>query len=96
MRAGLSVAVFGRPPGPRAQLALEGLTFVGLGMGIDEARQMGEGAPDVFVHMETLRRYGIAELRPGQTVLVRFGPGPKGLMAAEVRPDGGTIGLASH
>jgi CspA family cold shock protein len=56
----------------------------------------GEGTPDIFVHMETLRRYGLAELRPGQTVLVRFGPGPKGLMAAEVRPDGGPIGLASH
>ncbi len=56
----------------------------------------GEGTPDIFVHMETLRRYGIAELRPGQTVLVRFGPGPKGLMAAEVRPDGGALGPASH
>ena len=55
----------------------------------------GEGTPDIFVHMETLRRYGIAELRPGQFVLVRFGPGPKGLMAAEVRPEGVT-GLASH
>src|ERR1700716_3066189 len=41
----------------------------------------GEGTPDIFVHMETLRRYGLAELRPGQFVLVRFGPGPKGLMA---------------
>ncbi len=48
----------------------------------------GDGTPDIFVHMETLRRYGITELRPGQTVLVRFGPGPKGMMAAEVRPDG--------
>jgi CspA family cold shock protein len=45
----------------------------------------GEGTPDIFVHMETLRRYGIAELRPGQKVLVRFGDGSKGLMAAEVR-----------
>jgi CspA family cold shock protein len=35
--------------------------------------------------METLRRYGIAELRPGESLLVRFGDGPKGLMAAEVR-----------
>jgi CspA family cold shock protein len=42
---------------------------------------------DIFVHMETLRRFGIAELRPGQTVLVRFGNGPKGLMAAEIYPD---------
>jgi cold shock protein len=47
----------------------------------------GDGSPDIFVHMETLRRYGLTELRPGQTVLVRFGPGPKGMMAAEVRPD---------
>ena len=56
----------------------------------------GEGTPDIFVHMETLRRYGFTELRPGQTVLVRFGPGPKGLMAAEVHPDGGSLGPASH
>jgi CspA family cold shock protein len=56
----------------------------------------GEGTPDIFVHMETLRRYGMTELRPGQTVLVRFGPGPKGLMAAEVRPDSGPHGPASH
>ena len=50
----------------------------------------GEGTPDIFVHMETLRRFGLTELRPGQFVLVRFGPGPKGMMAAEVRPEGGT------
>lgn len=56
----------------------------------------GEGTEDIFVHMETLRRYGITELRPGQTVLVRYGPGEKGLMAAEVRPDGGSLGPASH
>ena len=56
----------------------------------------GEGTPDIFVHMETLRRYGMTELRPGQTVLVRYGPGPKGMMAAEVRPDGGPHGPASH
>ncbi len=56
----------------------------------------GEGTPDIFVHMETLRRYGLTELRPGQTVLVRFGPGPKGMMASEVRPDGGPHMLASH
>jgi CspA family cold shock protein len=47
----------------------------------------GDGTPDIFVHMETLRRFGLTELRPGQSVLVRFGPGPKGMMAAEVRPD---------
>ncbi len=45
----------------------------------------GDGTPDIFVHMETLRRYGIAELKPGEQVYVRFGDGSKGLMAAEVR-----------
>lgn len=45
----------------------------------------GDGTADIFVHMETLRRYGIAELKPGERVFVRFGDGPKGLMAAEVR-----------
>ncbi len=47
-----------------------------------------DGSADIFVHMETLRRYGIMELRPGQKVYARFGPGPKGMMAAEVRPEG--------
>ena len=56
----------------------------------------GEGTPDIFVHMETLRRFGLTELRPGQFVLVRFGPGPKGMMAAEVRPESGPSGLTSH
>ena len=56
----------------------------------------GEGTPDIIVHMETLRRFGLTELRPGQYVLVRFGPGPKGLMAAEVRLEGAPLGPASH
>lgn len=46
----------------------------------------GEGTSDIFVHMETLRRFGITELKPGDSLLVRFGDGPKGLMAAEIRP----------
>jgi CspA family cold shock protein len=56
----------------------------------------GEGTPDVFVHMETLRRFGITELRPGQFVLVRYGQGPKGLMVAEIRPDGWGDAPSSH
>jgi CspA family cold shock protein len=51
----------------------------------------GDGTPDIFVHMETLRRYGIAELKPGDKVLVRYGDGSKGLMAAEVRLADGTL-----
>ncbi|MGC4025739.1 MAG: cold-shock protein [Mesorhizobium sp.] len=54
----------------------------------------GEGTEDIFVHMETLRRYGVAELRPGQVVLVRFGRGDKGLMAAEIHPDIGTLPIS--
>lgn len=56
----------------------------------------GEGTPDIFVHMETLRRYGMTELRPGQYVLVRYGPGSKGMMAAEIQPETGAGGLSSH
>ncbi|WP_211908043.1 cold-shock protein [Tardiphaga alba] len=56
----------------------------------------GEGCPDIFVHMETLRRFGMTELRPGQYVMVRFGPGSKGMMAAEIHPEGGAPGLSSH
>lgn len=51
---------------------------------------------DIFVHMETLRRFGLTELRPGQYVLVRFGQGPKGLMAAEIYPDGAGAPRPSH
>ena len=45
----------------------------------------GEGKPDIFVHMETLRKTAIAELVPDSWVYVRFGEGPKGNMAAEIR-----------
>lgn len=51
----------------------------------------GEGTEDIFIHMETLRRFGVTELRPGQVVLVRYGHGDKGLMAAEIHPDKGTL-----
>jgi len=56
----------------------------------------GEGSPDIFVHMETLRRFGMTELRPGQSVLVRYGEGTKGLTAAEIRPNTGANIPTSH
>jgi cold shock protein len=45
----------------------------------------GDGKPDIFVHMETLRKTAIPELQQDQWLYVRFGEGGKGLMAAEVR-----------
>ena len=56
----------------------------------------GEGTEDIFIHMETLRRFGLTELRPGQVVLVRFGDGEKGLMAAEIHPDMPVAGNRAH
>ena len=56
----------------------------------------GEGTEDIFVHMETLRRYGFIDPKPGDTMLARFGPGPKGLLAAEVRPLDGLRTPSSH
>ncbi|MEM9733021.1 MAG: cold-shock protein [Pseudomonadota bacterium] len=56
----------------------------------------GEGTEDIFIHMETLRRYGLTELRPGQMVMVRYGDGEKGLMAAEIHPITGSNLPHSH
>ena len=48
------------------------------------------------MHTEILRRFGLIELHPGERVWVRFGHGPNGLMAAEVRPADAPLGPASH
>ena len=56
----------------------------------------GEGTEDIFVHMETFRRYGFVDPKPGDTMLARFGPGPKGLLAVEVRPLEGVRAPSAH
>lgn len=43
---------------------------------------------DIFVHIEVLRRSGLEDLQPGEDVMVRFAEGPKGLVVAEIAPDG--------
>jgi CspA family cold shock protein len=45
----------------------------------------GDNKPDIFVHMEVLRKTAIADLQPDQWVYVRFGESAKGNMAAEIR-----------
>ena len=56
----------------------------------------GEGTEDIFVHMETLRRYGFIDPKPGDTMLARYGQSGKGLLAAEVRPLDGIRLPSSH
>ena len=45
----------------------------------------GEGTPDIFVHMEVLRLYGLSDLMPGEAVCVRCKKGPRGKTATEIR-----------
>lgn len=46
------------------------------------------GDEDIFVHMETVRRAGIAELEPGQDLRARIASGHKGPMAVVIVPLG--------
>lgn len=45
-----------------------------------------ESGDDIFLHMETLREAGIADLQPGQEIEARVAKGSKGLTAVEIRP----------
>lgn len=41
---------------------------------------------DVFIHMETLRRSGLAELQPGEAIALRVVDGERGRMAVSIEP----------
>lgn len=56
----------------------------------DKAKGFGFGnvfgsSEDVFIHVETLRRFGFADLQPGEALAMKVIDGPRGKMAAEVR-----------
>ena len=96
--AALPASAFARP---RAQAAQVGGFEIVLVKWFNRSRGFGfltrgEGTEDIFVHMETLRRYGFIDPQPGDTMLARFGPGPKGLLAVEVRPLDGARAQATH
>ena len=47
-----------------------------------------DSADDIFLHMETLREAGLADLQPGQRIEARIADGRKGLTAVQLRePD---------
>ncbi len=53
--------------------------------GFGFANVFGKSA-DVFVHMETLRRSGLAELQPGEAIALRVVDGERGRMAVAIEP----------
>nr|WP_243455934.1 cold shock domain-containing protein [Sphingosinicella sp. BN140058] len=46
----------------------------------------GNESEDIFVHMETVRRGGLADLQPEQLLQARIASGRKGPLAVEVEP----------
>jgi CspA family cold shock protein len=56
----------------------------------------GEGTPDIFVHIETLRGFGLTELIAGQFVLVRSVRAAKGMTAIEVRHGAPLVDAVMH
>jgi CspA family cold shock protein len=54
------------------------------GKGFGFANAFGK-SEDIFIHVEVLRRFGLADLDPGEAVCLRAVNGARGLLALEVR-----------
>ncbi|MEM8822480.1 MAG: cold shock domain-containing protein [Pseudomonadota bacterium] len=54
------------------------------GKGFGFANVFGS-AVDVFIHIDVLRRFGLADLAPGEAICVRVVDGARGKLAVEVR-----------
>lgn len=78
------------PPADESGLELDGVPleparvkWFDKGKGFGFANVFGR-AEDIFLHIEVLRRSGLAELQPGEAVSLRVVDGRRGKMAGEV------------